>query len=149
MLVIKFWSTSLTATYPGLSKSALGQKSERLENLNLRDLSRKIERTHEENADAYQLSITLNDDTKHVGAAIRELKYADKGDSLKSFLQYNYPEHHEQFLGIDEDGFQIYSLSLDYIIRTWLLGSNPFMAGIGHIDQDIDTLTRPRQKFRK
>ena len=77
-------------------------KSEQLEGLNLRDVSRMMERTRTEKQEYYGRDKTLKADAAFVNEAIVCLRRANTFENLRSYLEANYPEFHEQFWGVDE-----------------------------------------------
>jgi hypothetical protein len=97
-------------------------KSERLQNLNLRWISKSMERTRPEMKERYSRRSEMESNSRYVDVAIRQLLGEDSPDPLKGYLQDNYPEYHEQFWGIDSEGFQIKTFGTRSILETWLRG---------------------------
>ncbi|KAF2680876.1 P-loop containing nucleoside triphosphate hydrolase protein [Lentithecium fluviatile CBS 122367] len=94
-------------------------KSGRLENLNLRFVSRTMERTALERREAYGNAKALRHDTAFVNETIDDLANSGNAKGLEGYLKDNYPQYHRQFWGKDDEGFQIVASKKPYI-TAWL-----------------------------
>jgi hypothetical protein len=115
-------------------------KSQLLGDLNLRLVSQQMERTRTEKKVYFNRTNTLRADATYVNEVIAELRRPNIADNIKTYLEYNYPNYHESFWGIDADGFQVYSFSSDYVIRSWLSGNVASLPGVGQTTRTVKDL---------
>ncbi|KAF2463801.1 P-loop containing nucleoside triphosphate hydrolase protein [Lindgomyces ingoldianus] len=123
----------------------MGSRStcDRLGDLNLRIVSRNIDRTSDEKKEEYARRRVMITDAAYVTEALRKLKLSNTCDGLKDYLRENHTEHHDQLWGVDEDGFEMISYSSDYIIRTWLHGK-PTNSRTQQAERTIDEILATR-----
>ncbi|KAL2830319.1 hypothetical protein BDW59DRAFT_178029 [Aspergillus cavernicola] len=93
-------------------------KSERLQPLNLRTVSREVERTRLERSDQWLLHTNLDGSENR----FHELKLdsADSEQSLKKYLARSNSIHYDQFFAKDKDGFR--RVGSHGTIQSWLNG---------------------------
>jgi hypothetical protein len=115
-------------------------KSELLSDLNLRLVSQQMERTRTEKKVYFDRTNTLRADATYVNEVISDLRRPNVADNIKTYLEYNYPNYHESFWGVDADGFQVYSFSSDYVIRSWLSGSVASLPGVVQTTRTVEDL---------
>lgn len=130
MLVVTYTNHALDQTLEHLLDNGIARairigsrsKSEQLEDLNLRIVSKRMERTRTEKHEGYLLSLALRDDAAYVNRAIGDLITSGALDSLNPYLKDNYPKFHRQFWGKDKDGFKRVARS-KHAIHVWLRGN--------------------------
>ncbi|KAJ5169071.1 uncharacterized protein N7482_004665 [Penicillium canariense] len=94
-------------------------KSERLQPLNLRAVSRGVEKTRLEKTDQYNLHNQLDDCEDRFQSL--HLNSLGSDTSLRFYLQRYHRNHYDQLFGKDEDGFQRQSKRPpSHAIRSWL-----------------------------
>ncbi|KAI9376161.1 hypothetical protein BJX61DRAFT_531109 [Aspergillus egyptiacus] len=94
-------------------------KSERLQPLNLRTVSRGVEKTRLEKKHQWQLYTEL--DGHEDGFRKLSLSLTGSGQSLKHYLRRYQPAHYGQLFDQDKDGFQRQTTgSPGHTIQTWL-----------------------------
>lgn len=94
-------------------------KSERLKDLNLRVISKNMERTGPEKNAVWTCRGDMAREAGYVNAAIQSLI---GNDDLELFLEENYPEYYQQFWGTDDEGFEYQSSNSRSIVQMWLSG---------------------------
>jgi hypothetical protein len=115
-------------------------KSELLGNLNLRVVSQQMERTRTEKKVYFDRTRILRADASYVNQVIADLRRPNVADNIKSYLECTYPNYYNSFWGVDADGFQVYSFSSDYVIRSWLSGSAAPLPGVVQTTRTVEEL---------
>ncbi|KAF2732002.1 hypothetical protein EJ04DRAFT_544890 [Polyplosphaeria fusca] len=97
-------------------------QSERLQNLNLRVVSKQLPLTDVEQTEQRSRYRSLAECSKEVDEIAKELNCSDFGESIKTYLNKSYPEYYDQFWGADEDGFEYNWFSADSMFHGWVTG---------------------------
>ncbi|KAF2117095.1 putative NF-X1 finger and helicase domain protein [Lophiotrema nucula] len=97
-------------------------KSERLKDLNLRVVSKEVDRTQVDRSESWDRIKALKAVASYVNEKIADLQPSGPAEALKKYLLRSYPHQHNQLWGVDEDGFQMYYFHSEFIIQTWLQG---------------------------
>lgn len=98
-------------------------KSERLKDLNLRDVARAFDRTRGEKQSLYSLDDGIRETIKEIEAALRRLSASDSWTSVKAFLEMDFPNHHSELFPrelLDEEGFQLVNHHPERHFGNWL-----------------------------
>ncbi|KAI0480764.1 hypothetical protein GGR56DRAFT_664259 [Xylariaceae sp. FL0804] len=96
-------------------------KVEKLENLNLRMVSQKVERTRSEKHSLWDFGRGVKESTLLMNEALVALRDCTSFGSLKIYLKYQYPEHYSTLLGTDEgDGWTRVGKDPRQRFRDWL-----------------------------
>ncbi|ORY02657.1 hypothetical protein BCR34DRAFT_521231 [Clohesyomyces aquaticus] len=120
-------------------------KCERLQDLNLRVVTRGMDRTSSEKQVEYYRRQVVEADALYATGSIRDLRLANSPDELKKYLQENYTLQYEQFWGVDNEGFEMVTYSTEYIMRAWLTGM-PTYTGRPRAERSIEELLMPSSK---
>lgn len=117
-----------------------GSKSERLKELNLRDVGGKVVRTREEKTSMWSRGTELEVSTKQLQAMAQRLNRSLSWSELVGFLWETHREHYRQLFNTevllsghgtgaggakDKDGWETVRGKPDKTIRDWLGGGNP------------------------
>lgn len=95
-------------------------KSQLLEPLNLRNLSQKQDKTKPEKHREWELRRELDASSSEIEGLLSDLKTADSWKSIKTYLEMNQPQHHDELFGDDEDGFRMIRHDLGKVFNHWL-----------------------------
>ncbi|KEY72970.1 hypothetical protein S7711_04644 [Stachybotrys chartarum IBT 7711] len=94
-------------------------KSERLQGLNLRFISKNQERTKLEGAALHNAYMLMNDTVHEQNEFLTMLAKSDSWTALEKYLEEESPLHHAQLFGKQEDGWEIVR-GKDKIVERWL-----------------------------
>ncbi|KAK2813104.1 hypothetical protein FQN50_000781 [Emmonsiellopsis sp. PD_5] len=101
-------------------------KSELLQPLNLRVVSKDMARTKTEGQVLFGLHKELEGDQEQAEGILAEIR-ADSWTIIRDFLKQHYPHHHDQLFGGKEDnGFTTVNRAKEQTIQKWLSGSGAF-----------------------
>ena len=97
-------------------------KSERLQDLNLRNVAMAFDRTKGEKQNLYNLESDIRETIEEIDAALGRLSASDSWTSVKDFLAINFPKHHLELFpkSHDEDGFQLVNHHPERHLGNWL-----------------------------
>jgi hypothetical protein len=96
-------------------------KSERLANVNLRELAKQLDLTKTERHDRWSHQKKVENETKAICDILRSLDRLGSQEGVAAFLLDFYPEIHAQFFrDTDEDGFITVDHHRDAIFERWL-----------------------------
>lgn len=95
-------------------------KSDRLENLNLRTVAGKMDRTKSEKRELYQLAMSIKQSVIEMEGLLKQLSRVDSWRTIKGFLSENHPTHHDELFGKAEEGFERVTRQPERIIDKWL-----------------------------
>ncbi|KAL7925000.1 hypothetical protein ACQKWADRAFT_284759 [Trichoderma austrokoningii] len=98
-------------------------KSERLQALNLRVVSKQGDRTKSEKSNLYNMGLELNDLAGGIEDSLHALSTSNSPNSLKNYLAQVFPEHYTALFGYDKDGWETVDKP-HTIIRKWLGGGS-------------------------
>lgn len=99
-------------------------KSERLQDLNLRIVGKKLDRTRAEKSGLYNVEEAIRDIAREIDTLINDLAGSRSLQSLKNYLSGTYPRQYEELFGKSEDGWQRVSHRPDRIVDRWLAGGS-------------------------
>lgn len=102
-------------------------KSELLQEVNLHDLAQQIPQTKDEGYEKYMLNQQLSSCIGEIETLLRDLNAPDSDDSLRSYLERNWPRHFEQLFESDmlDDGFKLVTRRNKGIAGYWLRSADP------------------------
>ena len=95
-------------------------KSQVLEPLNLRQVSQGVDKTRIEKHTEWELRGELDLSSLEIEGLLLDMKNANSWRSIKTYLETNQPQHHNELFGDDEDGFQTVHHDLGRIVDNWL-----------------------------
>jgi hypothetical protein len=99
-------------------------KSERLKDVNLRELAKQVELTKTEKHDRWSYQKKVHDETKAICDILKALDRLGSQDGVAAFLLEFYPDVHAQFFRkTDEEGFTTVDYHRDAIFERWLQGA--------------------------
>ncbi|KAI9884084.1 MAG: hypothetical protein M1823_004133 [Watsoniomyces obsoletus] len=113
------------------SKSAL------LEPLNLRNVTQLWDKTKTEKHQEWELRSSMDGYSRAIDNLLDELRQARSKSSIKSYLKWSQPQHHNELFGHDSDGFQ--TVTHGNPINKWL-HRNPPNALRGGTVRPLETL---------
>lgn len=109
-------------------------KSERLQNLNLRIVAQKSDRTKSEKSSLYQMERELENLKGEIEASLHRLSTSDSPNSIRLFLAQAFPRHHDMLFGHDEDGWITVVDKPQTVMRRWLAGGSRDSTQCRHLD---------------
>lgn len=96
-------------------------KSERLEECNLRVVSRKVDMTREEKQERYRLGLEIDEEEKEIQSMLSALNNPSSPAVIEDYLEVNYPlQYEELFSNQDEEGFEIVNHHRGQEMSSWL-----------------------------
>ncbi|KAF7555243.1 hypothetical protein G7Z17_g2306 [Cylindrodendrum hubeiense] len=95
-------------------------KSERLQNLNLRNVVRGFIRTKAEGSGLYAAEHMIKDHVNRGKELLKQLSSCDSWSSVKTFLATEYPRHHAELFGYTEDGWKTVHHQPERVIEKWI-----------------------------
>ncbi|KAL8689201.1 MAG: hypothetical protein Q9224_004695, partial [Gallowayella concinna] len=102
-------------------------KSELLQDVNLHDLAQQIPQTKDEGYQKYLLNQQLTSSIGEIENLLKNLNTPDSDDSLKTFLEANWPKHSKQLFQSDllDDGFMLVKRRNKSLVGHWLANADP------------------------
>jgi hypothetical protein len=100
-------------------------KSEILENLNLRVVSKKADRTKSERYLLWQCESALDECEKQMGGSLRELHNHQSQRAIEKYLTEFHPMHFQQLFGVDDQGYKAVHNRPSQILDQWRRGGEP------------------------
>ncbi|KAL8847375.1 MAG: hypothetical protein Q9221_007562 [Calogaya cf. arnoldii] len=102
-------------------------KSDLLQNVNLHDLAQQIPQTKDEGYEKYLLNQQLTSSIAEIETLLKDLNAPEHDDSLRVYLEKNWPRHFEQLFESDmlDDGFELVMRRNKGIIGNWLRSAKP------------------------
>ncbi|KFA55661.1 hypothetical protein S40293_05294 [Stachybotrys chartarum IBT 40293] len=98
-------------------------KSERLQGLNLRSISKNQERTRLERSALYNAYTLMNSTVDEQNEHLAMLANSDSWRAIEKYLEEESPVHHAQLFGKQEDGWELVQQN-DKIVERWLRGGS-------------------------
>ena len=97
-------------------------KSQLLEPLNLREVSKKQDKTRIEKSKEWELRTQLEERASEIQSLLSELRSIDSWRSVKAYLENNHTLHHNELFGddVDDDGFRTVQHDSSKVINRWL-----------------------------
>lgn len=100
-------------------------KSERLTNVNLRDVAQKFGLTKTERSERWQLKKKIDEEAYEINCILNDMNQPGSQRSLGRYLRDYHPNHHDElFSDLNEDGFVVANYHNDTIIERWLLSGS-------------------------
>ena len=107
-----------------------GSKSDRLKDVNLRELAQKLPRTKTEKKEQWHLIRELESESNEVKRLLSRLASLGNGAQAEELLGSYYHSHHQQLFGsTDEDGFMRAHKDRNSIVTNWIKGNDPAIRG--------------------
>ena len=107
-----------------------GSKSDRLKDVNLRELAQKLPRTKTEKKEQWHLIRELESESNEVKRLLSRLASLGNGAQVEELLGSYYHSHHQQLFGsTDEDGFMRAHKDRNSIVTNWIKGHDPAIRG--------------------
>ncbi|KAM4063725.1 AAA domain-containing protein [Hirsutella rhossiliensis] len=97
-------------------------KSERLEDLNLRAVAGKMDRTKSEKSGLYHMALSIKDIVQQTKGLLKQLSQSGSWRTVKAFLSENHPTQHVELFGKAEDGFEVVIHHPERVVDQWLAG---------------------------
>ncbi|UKZ79236.1 hypothetical protein TrVFT333_006986 [Trichoderma virens FT-333] len=115
-------------------------KSQRLQDLNLRVIVQKSDRTRSERATLYNIYQELEAIEHSMKSSLRKLAASNSPQAIKTFLDQTFPRHYQTLFGANEDGWAMVTGTPHKILRDWLVGGSRDDS----LCRDIETLKQTR-----
>lgn len=115
----------------GIIRIGSRSKSERLQNLNLRNVAKGTSLTKSEKSGLWQAEQEIREHVQDGKDLLKQLAECQSWKTIKTMLASDYPRHHAELFGEDQDGWQTVIHQPELVIDRWLQS--------GHTD-----MTRPR-----
>lgn len=136
----------LEAGIDGIIRMGSRSKSERLEELNLRVISRDMDLTKAEKHDLYDFGINQQDCQAEMTRLLNALSSCDSLSSIRHHLQGNHRHHYEELFGkeIDEDEFETVRQRIRNPVHQWLSSDSNIQRGQQVEPRDVPVLIKSR-----
>jgi hypothetical protein len=95
-------------------------KSERLQDLNLRTIAGKANRTKSAKHRLWELHTAMDDIMGRATQTLIRLEKCDSWGSIKSFLSREHEAHHDALFGHSQDGFEVQNAKPSTVFKRWL-----------------------------
>ena len=116
-------------------------KSPLLEPLNLVTVSRLQDKTKTERRTEWEQYKAIDQCIHEINEVLRDLRRIGTTQSMKGYLQANFPDQHDALFGEDEDGFQTVHHNFDRIIPDWLQLGPRHRPGVNQRSRGVALLT--------
>ncbi|KAK3386890.1 hypothetical protein B0H63DRAFT_541000 [Podospora didyma] len=110
----------------GVIRIGSRSKSERLQDLNLRNVVKSFSRTKAEKAELWQLDVGIRDSVREANDLLKQLSASDSWLNVRNFLANAFPVHHLELFGKVEDGWEIVNHQPEKTIDRWLFGGDRY-----------------------
>ncbi|RMX78328.1 hypothetical protein D0869_09171 [Hortaea werneckii] len=96
-------------------------KSDRLANVNLREVAHRLDLTKTEKSERFRLTKEVEDEVTELKLILRSMSELGSQSSIEEYLREWQPQHHHQlFSNIDEEGFITVNRHQDSELQQWL-----------------------------
>ena len=99
-------------------------KSERLENVNLREVAGKAVRTRAEKTARWESERAMQEHTTNITNSFHQLRSCYTERSIKAYLEEIHPQHYSALFGEDEEGFRTVHHRPNQPLDYWLQGGD-------------------------
>ncbi|RYP42243.1 hypothetical protein DL767_000407 [Monosporascus sp. MG133] len=106
----------------GIIRIGSNSKSERLQNINLRLVAQREDRTKAEKRALWENERALDDHVQDMTDLLDQLRTCHSKRALEKYLADQHPKHHDALLGENEDGYQKVSRRQNQGLQEWKEG---------------------------
>ncbi|KJZ69945.1 hypothetical protein HIM_10668 [Hirsutella minnesotensis 3608] len=117
-----------------------GSNSERLQDLNLKAISRKNDRTKSERSNIYRVEVDREAVVTQISELLQELSVSSSWRSVKKYLSADFPSFHDTLFGEEEEGWTRVEYSQETVIDRWVSGGDRDSSRM----RPVDTLQHSR-----
>lgn len=140
------------AGVPQIIRVGSRSKSERLAEVNLRQVSRKLELTKTEKQEHWKLKTKINEETKEINHIMQQLSRAESQTVIEAYLLSQYPAIHGQlFNTMDDEGFTAVNYHPEATIERWLHNHHATLRPLRSLDAlrtgNLFRMTGPERKL--